>query len=99
LGLGPMLLARYRTLGEKLLREDTQLAGRRARWAYLLSLLGTGAFYGCYAAMALAAAGGRISLGELTLYVLAFRQGQQSFQSVLAGIGGLYEHNLYMSNL
>jgi ATP-binding cassette subfamily B protein len=30
---------------------------------------------------------------------MAFRQGQQSFQSILAAIGGMYEDNLYMSNL
>jgi ATP-binding cassette subfamily B protein len=35
----------------------------------------------------------------MTLYVIAFRQGQQSFQSVLGSIGSIYEHNLYMSNL
>jgi ATP-binding cassette subfamily B protein len=33
------------------------------------------------------------------MYVVAFRQGQQAFQSALAGIGDMYEHNLYMSNL
>jgi ATP-binding cassette subfamily B protein len=31
--------------------------------------------------------------------VIAFRQGQQAFQSALGSIGGIYEHNLYMSNL
>ena len=35
----------------------------------------------------------------MTLYVVAFRQGQQAFQSALGAIGGMYEHNLYMSNL
>ena len=35
----------------------------------------------------------------MTLYVVAFRQGQQAFQSILAAIGGMYEDNLYMSNL
>ena len=35
----------------------------------------------------------------MTMYVLAFRSGQQSFQSILGGIGNIYEHNLYMSNL
>ena len=42
----------------------------------LLSLLSTGAFYACYALMALAAAAGKLSLGNLVLYVMAFRQGQ-----------------------
>ena len=49
--------------------------------------------------MAVAAALSRITLGNLTLYVVSLRQGQQAFQSVLSGIGNLYEHNLYMSNL
>jgi ATP-binding cassette subfamily B protein len=49
--------------------------------------------------MAGAAAAGRLSLGNLTLYVVSLRQGQQAFQSVLSSIGNLYEHNLYMANL
>ncbi|WP_437875861.1 ABC transporter ATP-binding protein [Sorangium sp. So ce513] len=98
-GLGPMFLERYKALATSFYREDSALAVRRAGWAYGLSLLGTAAFYGCYAAMALGAASGRLSLGEMVLYVAAFRQGQQSFQAVLAGVGGMYEHNLYMSNL
>src|SRR5439155_14528059 len=44
-------------------------------------------------------AAGRLTLGSMTMYVLAFRQGQQAFQSALAAIGDMYEHNLYMSNL
>jgi ATP-binding cassette subfamily B protein len=35
----------------------------------------------------------------MTMYVLAFRNGQSAFQSILSGIGSIYEHNLYMSNL
>ncbi|WP_437956765.1 ABC transporter ATP-binding protein [Sorangium sp. So ce119] len=98
-GLGPMFLGRYKALATSFYREDSALAVRRAGWAYGLSLLGTAAFYGCYGAMALGAAAGRLSLGEMVLYVAAFRQGQQAFQAVLAGVGGMYEHNLYMSNL
>jgi ATP-binding cassette subfamily B protein len=98
-GLGPKFLERYRELGERFYKEDRGLAVKRAGWAWALSLLATGAFYGCYAVMAVAAATGRMSLGELTLYVVAFRQGQQAFQSILTAIGGMYEDNLYMSNL
>lgn len=98
-GLGPMLLGRYRKLSEQFFSEDSRLAVRRAGWGYALSLLGTLAFYGAYAAMALRTASGALTLGEMTLYVIAFRQGQQAFQTCLAAIGGMYEHNLYMSNL
>ena len=98
-GLGPLLLGRYRSLAETFYEEDRALAMRRARWSFVLSLVATGAFYGCYAWMALAAARGQLSLGEMTLYMVAFRQGQQAFQSMLSSLGGMYEDNLYMSNL
>jgi ATP-binding cassette, subfamily B, bacterial len=98
-GLGPLLLGRYRSLGETFYREDRQLSLRRAGWSYALSLVGTVTFYGCYAAVAVAAATGRLTLGLMTLYVVAFRQGQQAFQSILTALGSMYEDNLYMSNL
>ncbi len=98
-GLGQTLLGRYKSLAEKIYREDQALAGKRAGWALVLSLVGTGAFYACYAGMALAAATARITLGNMTLYLVAFRQGQQAFQSVLGAVGGIYEDTLYMSNL
>ena len=98
-GLGSTLLGRYKQLGERFYREDKDLAVKRSVWAYLLSLLATTAFYGCYGVMAVSAARGLLSLGDLTLYVVAFRQGQQAFQSCLTAIGSMYEHNLYMANL
>jgi ATP-binding cassette subfamily B protein len=98
-GLGPMLLERYKKLSEDFYEQDRVLYVRRAKWTQLLSLVGTGTFYGAYAAMALLAAAGELTLGNMTMYVLAFRQGQQAFQSALAAIGDMYEHNLYMSNL
>jgi ATP-binding cassette subfamily B protein/ATP-binding cassette subfamily C protein len=62
----------------------------------LVSLL---AFYGMYALMAGRAARGDISLGDLTLYIAVFRQGQGAVQQILAGVGALYEDALFMSNL
>jgi ATP-binding cassette subfamily B protein len=98
-GLGPMLLDRYRQLSRGFYDEDRRLYVRRAGWTQLLSFVGTGAFYGAYAAMAGLAAAGKLTLGNMTLYGLAFRQGQQAFQSALGAIGNMYEHNLYMANL
>lgn len=98
-GLGRLLLDRYRTLAESFFAEDRSLAVRRASWTFGLSLIATAAFYGCYVVIALAAAAGRVSLGDMTLYVVAFRQGQGAFQSILSALGGMYEDNLYMSNL
>jgi ATP-binding cassette subfamily B protein len=98
-GLGPLLLARYRGLAERFYSEDKALATRRTVWAYSLSLVSTLVFYGCYALIVVKTALGGLSLGELTLYLAAFRQGQQSFQSILTSVTGMYEDTLYMSNL
>lgn len=98
-GLGPLLLDRYKHLAESFFAGDRALAIRRAGWGYLLSLLSTVVFYGCYALIVVATVYGRLSLGEMTLYLVAFRQGQQSFQAVLSALGGMYEDTLYMSNL
>ncbi len=98
-GLGPLFLGRYKDLAERFHTEDAALATRRALVTTLLSLLATVAFYGAYGAMAILAATKRLTLGNMTMYVLAFRSGQQAFQSILSGIGSIYEHNLYMSNL
>ena len=98
-GLGPMFLGRYKELAERFHAEDSKLATRRSIVTTLLSLLATGAFYVSYGAMALLAAASKLTLGNMTMYVLAFRSGQSAFQSILSGIGSIYEHNLYMSNL
>lgn len=98
-GLGPLFLGRYKELAERFHHEDSRLATRRSIVTHLLSLVATFTFYGAYASMAILAAVGRLTLGNMTMYVLAFRNGQQAFQSILGGIGSIYEHNLYMSNL
>lgn len=97
--LAKKFLERYRNLANRFYSEDRALASRRTFWVILLSLLSSGAFYGCYLAIAYQAARGLMTLGNLTLYVVVFRQGQQAFQSCLTAIGGTYEHNLYLSNL
>jgi len=98
-GLADRFLKSYQALAERFYGEDSALASKRTIWVILLSLLSSGAFYGCYVAIALEAARGQLSLGNLTLYVIVFRQGQQAFQSCLTAIGSTYEHNLYLSNL
>ncbi|MBP6218997.1 MAG: ABC transporter ATP-binding protein [Oligoflexales bacterium] len=99
LGLSSLFLGRYRRLANQFYNDDKRLNQRRSFWAYLLSLLTTIAFYLCYGLLVLWASLSRITLGQLTLYVLSFRQGQQAFQSCLTAIGNMYEGNLYMSNL
>lgn len=97
--LGEMLLGRYHNLFNQLYGQDRDLTLRRGLWGYLLSLVSTAAFYLAYAWIVLETAVGRISLGDMTMYLTVFRQGQSTFANALISIGGMYEDNLYLSNL
>lgn len=98
-GLGPMFLARYRGIFDTLFTEDRRLILRRGFWGWLLGLVSTATFYGAYTVTALEAVDGAITLGEMTMYLLVFKQGQSAFAAILTAIGGMYEDNLYLSNL
>jgi ATP-binding cassette subfamily B protein len=97
--LGPLVLGRYRELFRKFYGEDRRLAVRRLLFGASFGLLALAAFYGMYLLVAGRAARGEISLGDMTLYLVVFRQGQSAFQGILTAVGAMYEDSLYMSNL
>lgn len=97
--LGPTLIERYRRIFDQLYQEDRDLNLRRTFWSYGLSLISTAAFYVTYIWIIGEAIAGRISIGDLTMYLVVFRQGQNTFTSLLSSIGGMYEDNLYLANL
>ena len=98
-GLEPLLLGRYRDIFTTLYSEDRRLTLRRESWGFLLGLLGTLAFYGAYAWVVIETVTGRLSLGQMTMYLMVFKQGQAALSASLTAIGGMYEDNLYLSNL
>jgi ATP-binding cassette, subfamily B, bacterial len=97
--LGPLFLARYRAIFERLFVEDRALTLRRGVSGLLLGAVSTLAFYGAYAWIVIGALARRLSLGDMTMYLLVFKQGQAALSSVLTAVGGMYEDNLYLSNL
>lgn len=97
--LGDTMLQRYHDNFNRLYGEDRDLTIRRGIWGYLLGLLSTGTFYAAYAWIVVETINGRISLGDMTMYLMVFRQGQSTFTAALTSIGGMYEDNLYLSNL
>ncbi len=97
--LGPRLLERYRDIFRKLFVEDRQLTLRRDTWGFLLGLISTAALYGAYVWIVVTTVAGTITLGAMTMYLVLFRQGQAAVASILSAISGMYEDNLYLSNL
>ena len=97
--LGPRLLQRYREIFRKLFIEDRRLTLRRDTWGFVLGLLSTAALYGAYGWIVVTTIAGAITLGAMTMYLVLFRQGQSAVAAILTSISGMYEDNLYLSNL
>ena len=98
-GLAPVLLQRYRDNFLRLYGEDRRLTLRRDSWGFALGLLGTAAFYLAYAWIVLDTVQGDITLGQMTMYLVLFKQGQSAITASLSAIAGLYEDGLYLSDL
>ncbi len=98
-GLGDRLLERYRDIFRKLYREDRALTIRRDAWGFGLGLLATLALYAAYAWIAVSTVRRLITLGQMTMYLMLFRQGQSAVSAILSAVGGMYEDNLYLSTL
>ncbi len=99
LRLGRLFLRRYVDIFRNIYREDRNLVLRRNFWGYVLGLVASVAFYGAYGWVALAAVAGAITIGQMTMYIAVFRQGQGAVTSCLTSVNGMYEDNLYLSTL
>src|SRR6185312_6377084 len=98
-GLGPRLLQRYRDIFLTLYEEDRALTVRRDAWGFGLGLIATLTLYAAYAWIAVSTVRKAITLGQMTMYLALFRQGQSAVSAMLSAIGGMYEDNLYLSTL
>ncbi len=99
LQLGKLFLQRYIDIFRNIYREDRGLILRRGIWGYLLGLMSSAALYGAYAWVVIAAIAERITIGQMTMYISVFRQGQTAVTNCLTAVNGMYEDNLYLSNL
>ena len=97
--LGELFLGRYKAIYEGLYEKDRNLTVRREAWGFAFTLVSIAALYSAYAWCAVEAVRGLITLGEMTMYIMLFRQGQAAVTASLGAIGGMYEDNLYLSTL
>ena len=97
--LGKHFLKRYIEIFNRIYREDKSLVLRRTAWGYIFGLLASLSFYFAYGWVGFSAILGVITIGQMTMYIAQFRIGQNAVTSSLTAINGMYEDNLYLSNL
>src|SRR5437899_11295931 len=98
-GLGRYFIDRYRLIGERYYGRQRRQVVRSYLVGSLWGNLRTIATSVTYLYVALQAIIGKLTLGDLTLYTTAAQSVQNSIQGILGAFSGMYEHNLYLSNL
>src|SRR6202023_1016243 len=98
-GLGGYFIERYRLIANAFYGSQRGQLVRRYLTGFAWGNLSTVATSVTYLYVALQAIAGRLTLGDLTLYTPAAQSVQSSIQGILGGFSGMYEHNLYLSNL
>lgn len=98
-GLERLFLSRYRAIFDNLYSEERRLTLRRTLWGFLLGLLGTLTFYAAYGWVVFETIIGALTLGQMTMYLLVFKQSQGALSASLTAVSGMFEDNLYLSNL
>jgi ATP-binding cassette subfamily B protein len=97
--LGPLFMNRFREVRSQLRRERIEITNKRTL-AELFALAGaTITVFGLFAFLAYRSIQGAITLGDLVMYYQAIQRGQGFLRDVLNGLAGLYEDNLFLSNL
>ncbi len=97
--LGELFQRRYRDLRRRLRLEWLKIAKRRSIADSITQASFTLAIFGSYAFIAYRATQSAITLGDLFMYFLAIQRGQYFLQQALGSLAGLYEDNLFLSNL
>jgi len=94
--LGATLRKRFLELRASLRQGRLRISGQRAWRDFLTQALAVAALFGALAWVALQTVRGTLSLGDLVLYYSGFQLALNSLQSLLRGLAGLYEDNLFL---
>ena len=97
--LGPLFIRRFREIRRKLRQGRLAITRRRYLADFAAQTFSTAAIYGSYAYVAYRAVRGEITYGDLVMYFQAFQRVQGFLQGILSSLAGLYEDNLFLSNL
>lgn len=97
--LGGLFRGLYSDLQEQIRTGKLSLSQRRVRSDLFAQTLVTAALFGSLAWVAWQTLLGQVTLGDLLVYYLGFQSGLNFLQSLLRALAGLYEDNLFLTNL
>jgi ATP-binding cassette subfamily B protein len=98
-GLGNLFTKRFHGLRNELRRGRLEIAGRRSAADLVAQAGGILAIFGALGFIAYRTVTSTITIGDMVMYFQAFQRGLGFLRQVLGGMAGLYEDNLFLSNL
>lgn len=97
--LGPLFIQRVAAIRQALRKRRLEILRSRTLVDLMSQTVATAAIYGAYAYVALQTISGQITLGDLVMYFQAFLRVQGYLKGILGNLTGLYENNLYLTDL
>lgn len=98
LNLGDVFRGRHRALRRKLRRDRLRLVARRSAFDLLANVIAIGAVFGSMYFIAQQTLAASVTIGDMVMYFGAFQRAQDFFREMLAGLAGLYEDNLFLTD-
>lgn len=98
-GLGDYLRKMYVEIRLKLLSGKLKLSKERTYRELLTSAIATLGFFACIAYIAIGSIRGQTSVGDITLFLVAFPQSFNVMQSLSSGISTLYQNNIFVKSI
>lgn len=97
--LGDYLKEVHKSLRTLIRQEQIGISQRRTLLELIIAILGTLAFFLSLIYLAWQTSLGKISVGNLVLFLLVFQRGQATVQALLGNVSKLYEDHLYIGQL
>jgi ATP-binding cassette subfamily B protein len=97
--LGTFFKNRYTDVRKILRKEKLAMTAHRSYGELIAQASAVVAVFGSLALIVFRTVRGAITLGDMVMYYQAFQRGQSALRDFLGGLTGLYEDNLFISNL
>jgi ATP-binding cassette, subfamily B, bacterial len=97
--LGQLFRGRFQLLRRELWQGEVSIAAKRSIAGLGAQIISSVMILAAYAFIVNQTLQGVLKIGDLFLYYQAFERGQSSLKGILSSLSGLYEDNLFLTNL
>ena len=98
-GLEKFITERFRALSDEYFQKNKKIALSRATWGYLLSVLGSVAYYGAFVVILMQVLSGKLSIGTMTFLSGSFQRMNGMLQGIMGRFTSIAEGALYLQDL